>query len=324
VVQELGRRARRRLERHGEFLRAAKRIAFAEGLEGLTMQRLGEELDCAIGTVYTYFPSKSALVAEVQREAIEVLEESCGRFEVALAGRTEAATPAVSRLALVIGYARFWVDTFDTFPEEARLLQVLMSDTTGSRQTIDDVDVSRVLPAALRLLERLSTALAAAADAGAVDPGDAMERTVVLVASLNGVLQLDTVARVDPELFDGRRLARGLVVDLLRGWGADDPSLAGATERIEAMAGLGPLATRPPTTGDTAAADPATAPTDPAAAPPDRTADPTTDPATADPATAPPDRTADPATGDTATADPTTADTATADPTTTPPEETTT
>lgn len=270
MVQELGRRARRRLERHGAFVRAAKRIAFAEGLESLTMQRLGDELDCAIGTVYTYFPSKSALVAEVQREAIEVLDESCGRFEAALAGHTEAATPTVARLALVVGYARFWVDTFDTFPEEARLLQVLMSETTGSRQTIDDVDVSRVLPAALRLLERLSTALAAAADAGAVDPADAMERTVVLVASLNGVLLLDTVARVDPELFDGRRLARGLVVDLLRGWGADDPSLAGATERIEAMAGHGPLATRPPTTVDPATA-PADETTDPPTAPPQET-----------------------------------------------------
>ena len=225
-------------------MRAAKQIAFAEGLESLTMQHLADELDCAVGTVYTYFPSKSALVAEVQREAIEVLDESCARFEAAFAAQAEQAEPAVRRLALVAGYARFWVDTFDTFPEEARLLQMLVSKTASSRSTIDDVDVSRVLPAALRLLNRMSAALASAADAGAIAAGDAMERTVVLVASLNGVLLLDTVARVDPELFDGRRLARSLVTDLLKAWGADERSLAEAAELIDDMARLGPLAAR--------------------------------------------------------------------------------
>src|SRR4029453_12581587 len=113
------------------------------------------------------------------------------------------------------------------------------------------VDVSRVLPAALRLLNRMSTALAAAADIGAITPGDAMERAVVLVAALNGVLLLDTVARVDPDLFDGRRLARGLVDDLLRGWGADDRSLAAVAAQIDAMAHTGPLATKATTAEET-------------------------------------------------------------------------
>jgi AcrR family transcriptional regulator len=230
------------LERHGAFVRAAKRIAFAEGLESLTMQRLADDVDCAVGTVYTYFPSKSALVAEVQREAIEVLDASCARFEANFAAHAEGAAPTVRHLGLVAGYARFWVDTFETFPEEARLLQLLMSATGATN--VDDADVSRVLPVALRLLSRMQTALAQATGAGALDPGDAMERTVVLIASLNGVLLLDTVARVDPDLFDGRRLARILVEDLLRGWGADDRSLAAAGRRLDDMAARGPLATR--------------------------------------------------------------------------------
>jgi AcrR family transcriptional regulator len=253
VVQGMGRRARNRLERHGAFVRAAKRIAFTEGLASLTMGRLAEEVDCAVGTVYTYFPSKSALVAEVQREAIELLDESCARFEAAFAERIDRAAPAVRHLARVAGLARFWVDTFDTFPEEARLLQMLMSDTSGPARVVDDVDVSRVLPAALKLLGRMQAALEAAGADGALDRDDPMERTVVLVASLNGVLLLDSVARVDPDLFDGRRLARTLVEDLLRGWGADGRSLAAAVDRVEAMAAAGPLATRSDTSASTAA-----------------------------------------------------------------------
>jgi AcrR family transcriptional regulator len=209
-------------------------IVFVEGLGALTMQRLASDVDCAVGSVYTYFPSKSALVAELQRAAIEVLDESCARFEARAAAELD-------HLALAVGYARFWADTFETFPEEARLLQRLMSDTSRS---IADEDVSRVLPVALRLLDRLRKVLDAAAEAGALRPGDALQRTVVLAASLNGVLLLDHVARVDPELFDGRRLAVSLVEDLLRGWGADPQAVADAIRRVHTLAESGPLATK--------------------------------------------------------------------------------
>lgn len=219
------------------------RLVFTQGLEGLTMQRLAADVDCAVGSVYTYFPSKSALVAELQRAAIEVLDDSCAAFEARFdreVGRSGTA-PDVRSLALVVGYARFWVDTFETFPEEARLMQRLMSDAS---RTVADEDVSRVLPVALRLIDRVRAALAAAADGGALDAGDALQRTVVLAASLNGVLLLGHIARVDPELFDPSRQAEALVHDLLRGWGADPEALQAARERVDALAEAGPLAAR--------------------------------------------------------------------------------
>jgi AcrR family transcriptional regulator len=219
------------------------RLVFTQGLDGLTMQRLATEVDCAVGSVYTYFPSKSALVAELQRAAIEVLDDSCADFEARFdreVGQAEVA-PDVHRLALVVGYARFWVDTFETFPEEARLMQRLMSDAS---HTVADEDVSRVLPVALRLLDRVRVALATAADGGALEAGDALQRTVVLAASLNGVLLLGHIARVDPELFDPGRQADALVRDLLRGWGADPQVLHAARQQVTALAEAGPLAAR--------------------------------------------------------------------------------
>ncbi|MGH9139127.1 MAG: TetR/AcrR family transcriptional regulator [Acidimicrobiales bacterium] len=232
MVHGLGRRAQNRIDRHEAFLAAAKHVAFVEGLGALTMQRLAAEVDCAVGTAYTYFPSKSALVAEVQREAIETLNASCERF---------LATLVDDPLTHLVGLGQFWVDTFEVFPEEARLLQMLMSETSP---TVSDDDVSRVLPAALGLLDHARRAFEAAAAQGALGPGDAMERTVVLAAALNGVLLLDHVARVDPTLFDGRRLARSVARDLLVSWGADATALAGAARRVVALAGRGPVATR--------------------------------------------------------------------------------
>jgi AcrR family transcriptional regulator len=220
VVQEVvGRRARNRLERHAAFLASAKRIVAAEGLEALTMQRLAAELDCAVGTAYTYFPSKSALVAQVQADAIERLTGSYLLFRGnLLAGALDGATAEVAALAHVVGFTRFWVATFDTFPEEAKLLQLLMAEPSGN--VIAEVDLGRVLPSALRLLGHAGEAIAQAADVRALAPGDATERSVRLAAAVNGVLLLDRIARVDPELLSGPRHVTALVEELLVGWGA--------------------------------------------------------------------------------------------------------
>jgi Bacterial regulatory proteins, tetR family len=54
-----GRVARNRQRRSDEFQRAGLRIVTEEGFEALTMSRLADELDTAVGSVYHYFPSKS-------------------------------------------------------------------------------------------------------------------------------------------------------------------------------------------------------------------------------------------------------------------------
>lgn len=253
MVQEVSRRQRNRLERHRAFLREAKAIVAAEGLDALTMGRLAERLDCAVGTAYTYFPSKSALIAEVQRDAIETLTESYvlfrARFDAHVA--EAAAGEAVATTAHLVGFARFWIATTEAYPEEARLLQVLMADP--GTDTIADDDLGRVVPAAMRLLEHARGAFAAARAAGVLDDGRDdpaaaggadldMERTVVLAAALNGVLLLDRLARVDPALLDGHRLAARTTTDLLRAWGAPDDVLAAAGALVDELAAAGPLA----------------------------------------------------------------------------------
>jgi AcrR family transcriptional regulator len=248
MVQEAqqGRRQRNRLERHRAFLATAKRVVAAEGLDALTMQRLAAELDCAVGTAYTYFPSKSALVAEVQADAIETLAGSYLLFRARFdAEAADGATPALAALAHVLGFGRFWIATAETFPEESRLLQLLMSEP--STATIVDEDLGRVLPSALRLLDHARAAFAQAASTGALADGDPMERAVRLAAALNGVLLLDRLTRVDADLFDGPRHAVALLADLLRAWGADPDLLAAATTRIDDLARRGPLA--PPLPG---------------------------------------------------------------------------
>jgi AcrR family transcriptional regulator len=244
MVQEqeldLGRRARNRLARHRSYLDTALHLATTEGLGAVTMQRLAAELDCAVGTVYTYFPSKGALVAEVQREAIDRLAASYLLLDAEIDARLKPAAPAeVATLTHVLGVARFFIDADITYPEETRLLQILMSATEAA---MPDEDATRVLPSAMRLLGYAHDRLVAAVEAGALAAGDAMDRTVTLAAAVSGVLQVGRLARWDAELLDGHRLARAFVDDLMVGWGAELGALANADAHLVALGRRGPLA----------------------------------------------------------------------------------
>ncbi len=234
-----GRRSRNREARLRGYLATALRIATAEGLHAVTMQRLADELDCAVGTVYTYFPSKSALVAEVQQQAIDRLTSSYLHLRQELDELLTSDGAPVRELTHVVAVARFWIDIGRTYPEETRLLQLLMSQ---GEQALNPEDVVRVAPGALRHLELAREPIAAATTAGAFSAGDPMARTVTLVAALNGVLQVSRLSHLDPALLDGERLAAALVDDLLTGWGADLGALALAHAHVDALAARGALA----------------------------------------------------------------------------------
>jgi AcrR family transcriptional regulator len=239
ATQELGKRARNRLARHSEYLQTALRLATEHGIEALTMQRLATEVDAAIGTVYTYFPSKGALLAEVQREAIDRLLGSFLLLRPDVEARVADADPTTAALAHLASFGRFWIASLDTFPQEQLLLQQLMND---SRRAVPDDELGRVLPAILRLLDLARERFDAAVAAGALHEGDAMDRTVTFAAALSGVLGIGKLDRWDVDLLDGRRLGRQLVDDLLVGWGAPADHLAEASAVLDAIARQHPLA----------------------------------------------------------------------------------
>jgi AcrR family transcriptional regulator len=223
-----GRRERNRATRRSSYLAAALRVATEEGLHAVTMQRLADDLDCAVGTVYTYFPSKSALVAEVQREAIERLTQSYA----VLRGELDGA--GADALTHVVAVGRFWIDIGRTYPQETRLLQLLMSH---GEQALTDDDVNRVLPAAMTHLE-----IGRVAIERAFPKSDALACTITMAAAINGVLQVGRLARIAPDLLDGERLAAALLDDLLVGWGATRAALTKAHARVDQLAKRAPLA----------------------------------------------------------------------------------
>jgi AcrR family transcriptional regulator len=236
-----GRRAQNRIERTRAFLSSALTIVTTEGFDALTMSRLAEESDSAIGAVYRYFPSKGAIIAEVQREAIERLHASYTlireRGDRWFADKEIAgADLALSRLLLI---GRWFCATTETHPLELRLLQMLMSDWPSNVPMEEGL---RVLPSAMRLLDRARACIEDAQTVGVLTDAPEMERVIVWAASLGGVLQVSRLDVFDAALFDGARLAREFNRVLIVGWGASGDAVSRCDALIDELGERGPLA----------------------------------------------------------------------------------
>src|SRR6476661_1943441 len=136
-----GRRARNRIARHDQLLRSASEITNEVGLDGLTMQAVADRVDCAVGTIYTYFESKSALIAALQISAIQTLlgtyHASAARWDEALEDTDEA----VAALVHLIAFGRLFVAGPDVHPREFELLQMLITSRERVVSTDDSVAV---------------------------------------------------------------------------------------------------------------------------------------------------------------------------------------
>jgi AcrR family transcriptional regulator len=237
-------RERHRAARHRAFLDAARRIVTTEGQAALTMQRVTEELGTSVGGIYLYFPTKDALLAELEREALQVLHASflLGQARLDAALEVTSIEPAEAALTRALATARFWIDAEASLPTEIELSRRLFGDT-GSVVVSDAT--AGVLPSVLRVLDEARSRLSAAAGLGIIDQDDDLERAVLIVSSVNGVLLASKVGVWDEALFDGRRLALRLVDLLFAGWGAPAESRAAAGARLDAMADRGHLAPVP-------------------------------------------------------------------------------
>ncbi|MCC5951770.1 MAG: TetR/AcrR family transcriptional regulator [Acidimicrobiia bacterium] len=234
------RRTRKRAARRDQLLDLAAELVATSGVDGLTMAALAEAADYAPASLYTYFSSRSALLAALQQRALDTLRAVAeAQVDAWSAHRGDDADDAAGRLHCL---ARLWAfsDLFlsapEQHPEEFRLQQQLLVATDA--EEIDDA--AAVVPAAMAVLAVPTRLLVDAADAGAIDTAEQMAdplgrpvdgavgRTLAWVVALNGALLTDGLATGLPTT--GRHLGEQLTGALLRGWGADPASVHHARE----------------------------------------------------------------------------------------------
>jgi AcrR family transcriptional regulator len=218
---------RRRSARLDAIVDAAMSIVLERGLSALTIADVAKAVDYTPGALYRYFPSKGALVAELNKRAVVAYTEVAAHLtaQCAHTAHTELLT------LLGVGFA---------FPAAARhrpALFALVANTLGDPRRFVGVEEAAHIPSLLALLETIGGTVASAQEAGALQAGPPTDRATRLVFGLMGVLQLRKLERdASAELLDVDGLARGLTLDILVGWGADRALLTTLSPAASALA----------------------------------------------------------------------------------------
>ena len=220
------RRLRAREEKTTAILDAAMALVERDGVEGLTIQKLARRLDRAVGALYRYFPSKDALFVGLQRRVV-------GAYGVALRDALAALQredPDLGPIGGLLAAAKLYQRWFLSRRSHLALVSIALADP---RYLLPADEGQRVLEAALPLLQQVGELFDQAARGGLLAEGDLSARTLVFWATLQGVVQLNKMARYAPDALNNDRLLRQATTTLLAGWGADASSLPGLSERTE-------------------------------------------------------------------------------------------
>jgi AcrR family transcriptional regulator len=234
------RRSRKRAARRDNLLDLADDIVERSGVTGLTMSALAEAGDYAPASLYTYFPSRSALVAALQRRALarlaDVATAQRSAWDATIAGLVPAPAAPVAALARLWAFSDLFLAAPDLHPREFRLQQQLLVTTD-----LENVgDAASVVPAAMGVLALPRQLLAEADEHDALTPcaptsdplgtplDGPMARTLAWLVALNGALLVDGLATGVP--VTGADLGEQLTQSLLLGWGADPDLLTTARD----------------------------------------------------------------------------------------------
>lgn len=204
------RRAARRLNTRRRILDTTMDILVREGHEGFTIVRLASELDYAVGALYRYFKGKGAILAALQYRIVNSIESDVEATFRALPEKTKQ-----HALARVFAAGLVYESLTRRRPMEHHVLALSLGDP---RQQLEQAEAESVLPALGSLLGRLTEVIADAAEVGALGPGDACQRALVLWGSTYGMMTLRKLERVRPDIVESRH-AEQLHMALIIGWG---------------------------------------------------------------------------------------------------------
>ncbi len=188
------------------------------GLEGLSINKLAHALDYTPGALYRYFPSKDALV-------LTLIEEVVADVSAELVSSVDGLEPLEQIRACIAVWTRF----AHTSPERFGLIASTFSVARAFLSA--DIVAEQAIGSMMKGLGPLRHALSKASDAGLLSEGDPIDRTLVLFASVNGLLMLRKQAQRAPGLVDIDRLIATLVETLLLGWAPELPSTQKSSRR---------------------------------------------------------------------------------------------
>lgn len=236
-VVHMSKREQNRRERLAAITEAAMQMVLDEGLEGLTTHKLAKKLGLAVGALYRYFPSKAALIAELERRVLAAYAERLGAAVQRARRRLETLDPpADAQLTALHHLAEIATDYAEFARQSPERFHVISSVMAIPRNIMDDAEGKSVLAETAKLMQQVSRLFMAAEEVGALDPGNPIERGMLYWSGIRAVVQMTKLHRFAPSLVPAQGLVDPMVRTMLVGWGADEDVVLTAIELSHAPA----------------------------------------------------------------------------------------
>jgi AcrR family transcriptional regulator len=214
----MGKRGPRRQYDLDQILDAAMVVVLANGIDGLTVARLAQELSAAPSALYRYAPGgKEEILVGLQERAIDAL--SAEMAHMAALSTPEDLSEEATALLRVLRVFTAYLRQRAAAPERHRLIDAFLSAPDPVLSETQALAINQRLAAVLAVgTQTLDDAVAE----GALSPGDSLQRAHVLWAGMHGLDHFYKRDRIQPPSLQVQTLQRVFCEVTLRGMGAQD------------------------------------------------------------------------------------------------------
>ena len=176
----VARREREKAQRREDILQAAREVFFERGIDHATIDEVAEQAGVGKGTLYLYFDSKDAILANLLLDGLDLL---VNELAAAYAPR-ESISASMRLLRLAQAYLKF----FQNHPPYLRLL--LAFDRGGFKESTSDELYAEMLSRSRRGFEWLVRAFEQGKQDGTLVVHHPNRAAALMWAGVNGVLVL--------------------------------------------------------------------------------------------------------------------------------------
>ena len=213
-----------------EILQAALALACEGGLDNLTLHRLAGRMGRSVAAVYRYFPSREAVIAELQRLIATHIRLITEDAQADLSKRADRENwDAQDRSLAAIITSGLAYETFARHaPHEFGLATRYLSIPD---YVLPERDATHIFEVTGNSLDLLAGLIERATQQGCLSEGNPRDRAVMFWAALQG--SIDTLKIVRRGGWTpAPSLTRDMMVNLITGWGANAHALAKLTNKL--------------------------------------------------------------------------------------------
>ena len=195
----------KRQQKINRILDCAMVLLAESGLEGVTIHAIAEAMDLTVGALYRYFPSKVSILSEMTQRTVLELSATLQTRDV----------PTASATLRLMNIAEAHIAFSRSHPAHFLLISQMM---TSPKVILPPEERTSAMAPAFELIAFVEGVIRAGQETGELQPRDPRALALMFWSSIQGALQLDKFARLDPNEMHRENIAMQIAEDLLTTW----------------------------------------------------------------------------------------------------------